>query len=101
MAKKSTKKRKTTVAKKRAAPKKTARAKAKPARRKGPSPKPVVIDFHAHIVVPEVLDFTYEHSLFAQAVAGPAQGGRPAALGEEFRARMTDMALRLRDMDQM
>jgi len=74
---------------------------AKSSRPKGPSPKPVVIDFHAHIVVPEVLDFTYEHSLFAQAVAGPAQGGRPAALGEEFRARMTDMALRLRDMDQM
>jgi aminocarboxymuconate-semialdehyde decarboxylase len=81
--------------------KKTVRAKAKSPRRKGLAAKPVVIDVHAHIVVPEVLDFAYEHSLFAQAVAGPGQAGKPAALGEEFRSRMSDMALRLRDMDAM
>ena len=111
MSKSAKKRKKTSVAKRstrgsakktvRSAVGKTARAKAKPARRKTTTPKPVVIDFHAHIVVPEVLDFAYEHSLFAQAVAGPAQGGRPAALGEEFRSRMTDMNLRLRDMDEM
>jgi aminocarboxymuconate-semialdehyde decarboxylase len=104
MSKSAKKRKKTATAAKRstrAAPKKTARAKARPARRQRAAPKPVVIDFHAHIVVPEVLDFAYERSLFAQAVAGPSQGGRPAALGEEFRSRMTEMDLRLRDMDQM
>src|SRR5215211_4746241 len=85
----------------RSAPTKAVRTKAKSARRKGIAAKPVVIDIHAHIVVPEVLDFAYEHSLFAQAVAGPAQAGRPAALGEEFRSRMSDMTLRLRDLDAM
>jgi len=85
----------------RSAPTKAVRSKVKSARRKGIAAKPVVIDIHAHIVVPEVLDFAYEHSLFAQAVAGPAQAGRPAALGEEFRSRMSDMTLRLRDMDAM
>jgi aminocarboxymuconate-semialdehyde decarboxylase len=107
---KSAKRKKTAKASRRparAAPRKLARAKtkvartAKPSRPKGSAPKPVVIDFHAHIVVPELLDFAYDRSLFAQAVAGPAQAGRPAALGEEFRSRMTDMALRLSDMDRM
>ena len=98
MAKKSAKKRKKTTAGRptRSAPKKTARSKAKSSSRKSGAAKPVVIDFHAHIVVPEVLDFAYSHSLFAQAVAGPG-----AALGEEFRARMTDMNLRLKEMDAM
>src|SRR5215831_3950964 len=77
------------------------RGKAKPARRRGIASKPVVIDFHAHIVVPEVMDFAYDRSLFAQAVAGEGQGGRPAALAEEFRSRMTDAELRLKDMDAM
>jgi aminocarboxymuconate-semialdehyde decarboxylase len=108
---KAAKKRKKMVAKKvarapakkttRTPSKKTASAKARPARSQRPAPKPVVIDFHAHIVVPEVLDFAYEHSLFAQSVAGKGEGGRPAALGEEFRTRMTDMTQRLKDMDQM
>ena len=60
---------------------------------KGPRRKPVVVDVHAHIVVPEVLSFAYEHSLFAQAVA-KGQG-----VPEPLMQRMTDMALRLRDMD--
>jgi len=102
MAKKSAKKQKTSTKRAtRSAPKKSARVKKTKssrgaARRKGPSPKPVVIDFHAHIVVPEVLDFAYKDSLFAQAVAGPG-----AALAEEFRTRMTDNALRLKEMDAM
>src|SRR5262245_35891682 len=97
MAKKSAKKRtKTTKRPAGRTPKKTARAKSKPARRKGPAAKPVVIDFHAHIVVPEVLDFAYKDSLFAQAVAGPG-----AALADEFRTRMTDYTLRLKEMDAM
>ena len=102
MAKKSAKKQKTSTKRgTRPAPKKTARfKKAKSSRgavrRKGPAAKPVVIDFHAHIVVPEVLDFAYKDSLFAQAVAGPG-----AALADEFRTRMTDNTLRLKEMDAM
>jgi len=83
----------------RAAPnKKITRATARP---RAPAPKPFVIDFHAHIVVPEVLAFTYGNSMFAQAVAAPQQGGAPGALPEEMRVRMTDMALRLKEMDAM
>src|SRR5262249_56546980 len=85
----------------RPAPRKAARAKAKSTRRKGLGPKPVVIDIHAHIVVPEVLDFAYEHSLFAKAVAGPAQAGRPAALGEGIYSRMSDITLRPQGMDAL
>ena len=98
---KAAKKRKKAKPSPRSVAKKTARGKAKPARRRGLAPKPVVIDFHAHIIVPEVLNFAYDRSLFAQAVAGQGQGGRPAALAEEFRARMTDAELRLKDMDAM
>jgi aminocarboxymuconate-semialdehyde decarboxylase len=78
------------VAKKSAKP---ARAK-KSARAKGPARKPVVIDVHAHIIVPEVLDFTFKQSLFAQAVA--ADG-----LPQPLKQRMTDMALRFQEMDAM
>src|SRR5215216_1352361 len=87
-------KRKKQTSTKRAAPKKAKRAKSA-LRPKGRAPKPFVIDFHAHIVVPEVLDFAYRSSMFAQAVAGP--GGLP----DEQRAHMTDPALRLKEMDAM
>jgi len=70
-----------------------ARATAKPARSRGPAPKPAVIDVHAHVLVPEVMKRTYEHSQYARAVAGP--GGVPEPLFQ----RMTDVALRLREMD--
>lgn len=65
-------------------------------RTKGPKPNPVVIDFHAHIAVPEVLNFAYEHSIYAQGV-----GGHGAGIPEEFMTPLTDMARRLRDMDAM
>ena len=75
---------------------------AKPAaRRKGPARKPFVIDFHAHLVVPEVLDFAYENSMFAQAVAGRGDGGRAESIPDAFRKPMLDLDLRLRDMDAM
>ena len=65
----------------------------KPARSRGPAPKPTVIDVHAHVLVPEVMKRTYEHSQYARAVAGP--GGVPEPLFQ----RMTDVPLRLREMD--
>ncbi len=61
----------------------------------------MVIDFHAHIIVPEVLDFSYEHSLFAQTVAATGGGGKPQSIPEPLMQRMTDMALRLKEMDAM
>src|SRR5262245_6461776 len=64
------------------------------ARAKGPARKPVVIDVHAHILEPEVLEFTFKHSMFAQAVAA---GGIPQPLMQ----RMTDMSLRITEMDVM
>jgi aminocarboxymuconate-semialdehyde decarboxylase len=81
-----------------------AKVKAKAARRKapkGPKPKPLVIDFHAHIAVPEIVDFAYQHSMYAQGVAGRAAGGGAAAIPDAFLIPMTDMERRLRDMDAM
>lgn len=68
---------------------------------RGPAARPVTIDFHAHIVVPEVLEFSYQNSLFAQAVAGKTQGGHAESLPEPWMRAMTDMPTRLRDMDAM
>jgi aminocarboxymuconate-semialdehyde decarboxylase len=65
----------------------------KSGRSKGPAPKPTVIDVHAHVLVPEVLRITYEQSQYSRAVAGP--GGVP----EPLLKRMTEMPLRLEEMD--
>src|SRR5258708_19816426 len=66
---------------------KPARTTAKQAR--GPTPKPVVIDVHAHLLVPEPMKRTYPHSQYAHAVAGG--GGLPEPLFNP----MTDLPLRL------
>jgi aminocarboxymuconate-semialdehyde decarboxylase len=68
------------------------------ARPKGPTPKPVVIDVHAHIVVPEVVEFASSASLFAKSVG---TGSRPGGIYEFAYVRMTDPALRLKEMDEM
>src|SRR5215813_13307450 len=72
---------------------KSTRATAQPARSRGPTPRPPVIDVHAHVLVPEVMKRTYEDSQYARAVAGP--GGVP----EPLLQRMTELPLRLREMD--
>jgi aminocarboxymuconate-semialdehyde decarboxylase len=81
--------------------KKYTRAKAEARHSKGARGKPIVIDFHAHTVVQEVLDFTYEHSMFAQAVMGVGEGGRANAIPQEFLTPMTDVTARLAAMDAM
>ncbi len=103
MAKSAKKRKKTPTVKRsgRSTPKKSPRAKSASPRRRGVAPKPIVIDVHAHIVVPELLDFAYENSMFAQVVAGHGQGGRAQAVPEEFLTPMTDLARRLNDMDTM
>src|SRR5262249_59101214 len=61
----------------RSKPGKPARTAVKPARSRGPAPNPTVIDVHAHVLVPDVMKRTYEHSQYARAVRGPAGGRRP------------------------
>ena len=55
---------------------KPARSRAKAARSKCPTPKPTVIDVHAHVLVPDVVKRTYDQSQYSRAVAGP--GGVPS-----------------------
>ncbi len=67
------------------------RTAAKLAKSRGPAPKPIVIDVHAHVLVPEVMKRTFEHLQYARAVAG----NMPKPLFQ----RMTEVPLRLREMD--
>lgn len=66
--------------------------------RRPPAPKPLVIDVHAHIVVPEILTFAQANSLFARSVG---TGANPGGLPDHAYQRMTDDSLRLKDMDAM
>src|SRR5262249_23808914 len=76
------------------APARKAAGKAKASgRSRGPTPKPVVIDVHAHILVPEVMNKTFEHTQYARSVA--AQG-----VPEPLLKRMTEAPPRLKDMDE-
>ena len=60
---------------------------------------PLVVDFHAHFVAPEVMEFAYKHSRYAQM---HAQGGAPqATVPAPQMERMLNPALRLKEMDEM
>jgi aminocarboxymuconate-semialdehyde decarboxylase len=63
--------------------------------------KPIVIDFHAHFAVPEVMDFTYENSVFAKALAKKGAGDKPQQLPEPLLTRLLDNSLRIKEMDKM
>jgi aminocarboxymuconate-semialdehyde decarboxylase len=73
------------------------------AKRRGavPARRPTVIDFHAHIVMPEVLASTYAQSLYATAFAAKGADGRPEPIPPMFVQRMNDTAARLAAMDAM
>ena len=68
---------------------------------KAASDRPIVVDFHAHLVMPEVLAATYEHSLFAKVVQKKGADGRAEPLPAAQMRRMTDVEVRLREMDAM
>src|SRR5262245_50713323 len=68
-------------------------------KQKRPQRKPIVIDFHAHVMCEDVFAATYHLSVIAQRRA--EGGGIIHSLPEEQRARMTDLAVRLKDMDAM
>ncbi len=67
---------------------------------KAPRRKPIVIDVHAHILVPEVMKITYEHSQYAHRVAGPGGSGPAPSMPEPLLRRMTETPLRLAQMDE-
>jgi aminocarboxymuconate-semialdehyde decarboxylase len=68
----------------------------KPVGRKGPTPKPTVIDVHSHTVVPELVEFAKPASLFARLV-----GSGPPGIYDFAIKCMTDTEQRLKDMDAM
>jgi aminocarboxymuconate-semialdehyde decarboxylase len=63
--------------------------------------RPVVIDMHGHMVMPDILETTYEHSLFAKSVAKKGPDGKPEPMPEGQMRQLTDMGLRLKQMDDM
>ena len=66
---------------------------------RGPGKKPVVIDFHAHSMTQEVFDATYNKSILGQLRA--QSGGAVRAFPEAQVQRMTNLDLRLQEMDRM
>lgn len=66
---------------------------------KGPSKKPFVIDFHAHSMTQEVFDATYKLSVLGQLRA--SSGGAVRAFPTQQVERMTNLDLRLAEMDRM
>lgn len=82
-----------------------ATTKKRPARRKAPAriraKKPLTVDCHAHIVVPEVFEITSKHGLHARlGMAGRTSLGR-ARDSEITMAKMVGTRERLADMDRM
>jgi aminocarboxymuconate-semialdehyde decarboxylase len=86
--------------KKRRAERKASRRATKVDPSKGPRTKPVVIDVHAHILVPEVMKVTFGHSHYAHRVAGPGGSGPAPNMPELLLRRMTEASLRLEQMDE-
>jgi len=81
------------------------RKKRQPARRaapaKGRAKRPLIVDCHAHIVVPETFKITAEHGLHARlGMKGRASVGSPRET-EIVMAKMTGTTERLADMDRM
>jgi aminocarboxymuconate-semialdehyde decarboxylase len=68
---------------------------------KGPRAKPPVIDFHAHFMNQEVFDATYSLSVLGRMRASAEKAGAVRAFPNAQIERMTDLALRLKDMDAM
>ncbi|HWF93435.1 MAG TPA: amidohydrolase family protein [Xanthobacteraceae bacterium] len=62
--------------------------------------KPVVIDFHAHFMTPEVFEATYKLSVIGRLRA-QADGKAVRPFPQAQIARMTDLKLRLAAMDEM
>lgn len=78
------------------------RTRATPSKR---SRRPVVIDFHAHVVVPEVVEFSQGHVVDTSSSAVPPDNPEAARQWREWidenRRKRDDFQLRLKFMDRM
>lgn len=79
---------------------KTANTRKAAPRRTTRAPRPVVVDLHAHLVMPEILATTYEHSLFAKSSQKARPDGKPEQMPEDQMRQITDMAVRFKHMDE-
>jgi aminocarboxymuconate-semialdehyde decarboxylase len=66
---------------------------------KSPHKRPLIIDFHAHSMTQEVFDATYKLSVLGQLRAG--SDGAVRAFPTQQVERMTNLKLRLEEMDRM
>jgi aminocarboxymuconate-semialdehyde decarboxylase len=83
----------------------TKRTAAKPrARRAARSPRPIVIDIHAHVTVPEVIAFARGHVVATHTPYDPRMTKEMIEEAERWiadnRRRMSDISLRIADMDR-
>lgn len=62
--------------------------------------KPVVIDMHGHMVMPDILAATYRHSLRAQSAQAARTDAAAESLPEAVVRLMSDMAVRIERMDK-
>ena len=98
---------KSRAAKKRAPARRKAAKRAARRRAAAPKRKPIVIDFHAHITVPEVQDYAAPHSVSRAANRVPEHAfvtDEHRRLAKEWtdniRARMDSYDRRIKDMDE-
>ncbi|MEK9683855.1 MAG: amidohydrolase family protein [Rhodospirillaceae bacterium] len=63
--------------------------------------RPVVIDFHSHIAVHEVLEVTFWKSEFAKSIATKSARKQKIGIPKPSLDRMSDMAIRFKEMDAM
>ncbi len=82
-------------------PAKKVSARKAPQRASKPRKPVVVVDMHAHMVMPDILATTYERSLFARSTQKVGPDGRPEPMPEGTTRQMTDLALRLKHMDEL
>ncbi len=79
----------------------------KSAKPKSRARRPFVIDFHAHVIVPEVAAFARPYTVAAASDAAP-KGWKMSAAAlakrkrwtDSVRSKMADFKVRLRDMDK-
>ena len=63
--------------------------------------RPFIIDFHAHIVSPELFKLTQDHTLHARIGLGKKTSLGDAKASRETMKRMVDPKVRLKDLDRM
>ncbi len=83
------------------AARKSTTAKKKNAPARGKPKRPFIIDFHGHIVNPDIFALTAKHTLHARIGLGKKTSLGNAKKSQETMARMVNNDLRIKDMDKM